>query len=88
MVRVKARKPVQHIVRVCRGTDSVYSTLDGVVEALMHCLGMEYTQAKNCEYMIMNNGSYSVYHTNDLEQAGLVIESLQEEGLKCILLHK
>lgn len=88
MVRAKARKPIQHIVRVFKGVEDVYDIPDGVTEALMQCLGMEYTQAKNCEYMIMNKGCYSVHHTNDLERAGLVLQSLQEEGLKCILLHK
>ncbi len=88
MVRKKPLKPVTHIVRVLSGTQDPYSLPDGVAEALMHSVGMEYTQAKNCEYMIMNSGVYSVYHTNDLERARLVMEALQDEGLRCILLHK
>ena len=86
MVRIK--KPVQHIIRVMSGTQEPYSLSDGVAEALMHCLGFEYTQAKNCEYIIMTRGAYSVYHTTDLEKAGLILSELKEEGLKCMLLHK
>jgi hypothetical protein len=88
MVGRKARKPITHIIRVFSGTQEPYNIPDGVAEALMHCIGMEYTQAKNCEYMIMYSGAYSVHHTNDLEKAGLILEALQEEGLRCRLLHK
>jgi hypothetical protein len=88
MVGRKARKPITHIIRVFSGTQEPYNISDGVAEALMHCIGMEYTQAKNCEYMIMYSGAYSVHHTNDLEKAGLILEALQEEGLRCRLLHK
>lgn len=88
MVGKKARKPITHIIRVFSGTQEPYNIPDGVAEALMHCIGMEYTQAKNCEYMIMHSGVYSVYHTNDLERAGLILEVLQDQGLNCTLLHK
>jgi hypothetical protein len=88
MVTKRPRKPVIHIVRVFAGTQEPYSIPDGVAEALMHCVGMEYTQAKNCEYMIMHSGVYSVHHTTDLERAGLIIEALREEGLNCTLLHR
>ena len=88
MVGKKSRRPVTHIIRVLSGTQEPYSIPNGVAEALVHALGMEYTQAKNCEYMIMHVGVYSVHHTNDLERAGLILEALQEEGLRCILLHK
>jgi hypothetical protein len=88
MVGKKPGKKVTHIIRVLSGTQEPYNIPDGVAEALMHSIGMEYTQAKNCEYMIMYTGAYSVHHTNDLERAGLILEALQEEGLNCILLHK
>lgn len=88
MVAKKPRKPVTHIIRVFHGTQEPYNIPDGLAEALMHCIGMEYTQAKNCEHMIMYRGVYSVHHTNDLERAGLILEALREEGLNCTLLHR
>jgi len=88
MVRKSPRKPVIHAIRVMSGTQEPYSIPDGVAEALMHSIGMEYTQAKNCEYMIMYTGAYTVHHTSDLEKAGMILEALQEEGLRCVLLHK
>lgn len=88
MVVKRARKPIVHVVRVFSGTQEPYNIPDGLAEALMHCIGMEYTQAKNCEYVIMTNGVCSVHHTSDLEKAGLIIEALQEEGLSCSLLHR
>ena len=88
MVRTKARKPVLHVICVYKGSDDIYSIPDGVTESLMHSLGMEYTQAKNCEYMILNVGKYNVHHTNDLERAGLILDQLKSEGLIYKLLHK
>jgi len=88
MVAKKPLKPVTHIIRVFHGTQEPYNIPDGLAEALMHCIGMEYTQAKNCEHMIMYSGVYSVHHTNDLERAGLILEALREEGLNCTLLHR
>lgn len=88
MVAKKPRNSITHIIRVLSGTQEPYNIPDGVAEALMHSIGMEYTQAKNCEYMIMYTGAYSVLHTNDLERAGLILEALKEEGLRCQLLHR
>jgi len=88
MVGKKRLKPITHIVRVVMDTQEPYTITNGIAEALMQSIGMEYTQAKTCEDMVMRTGAYSVHHTNDLERAGLVVEALQQQGLKCILLHK
>lgn len=88
MVGKKPRKKIIHTIRVHQGEEAPYDIIDGVAEALAHCVSMEYTQAKMCEYMIRLKGSYSVYHTSDLERAGLILDELEEEGLRCTLLHK
>lgn len=84
----KAGKPVMGIICVYRGSDDIYDIPDGVAEVLMQSLGMEYTQAKNCEGMILRAGKYNVHHTYDFERAGLILDSLKSEGLTCKLLYK
>ena len=83
-----AKKTANYTIRILSGTQEPYSIPDGVTEALIHCLGFEYTQARNCEQVIMTKGAYSVYHTTDLERGKLMMEELEQEGLRCVLLHR
>lgn len=55
-----------------------------VIDALMNCLGYEYTQAANCANLIHNNGAYCVksFGVKDLAKVQDITELIIKHGIK------
>ena len=84
---VRKRK-VKLAIHILRGKGELYTTLGAVADILTDRLGLESSQAYNCERLIRLTGSYCVYTENDPERALMIVKELRSEGLSCELLHK